>query len=162
MTLLRPALWAANTFSLIPPTYQSKSTAKFNQIEAKLTSLNIQALGMWKEARFFAFLLSFSVLPKAFNVSVACQVLASLVASATGTSCNSKFDWFFYSVSGLCSSRERWPLTTYSCLWAIRKYRFSHQTYMLGGLDFKGLDVIGSPLLFSEHSPEVWVNMKLY
>ena len=31
-------------------------------------------------------------------------------------------------------------------LWATRKYKFSHQTYMLGALDLKGLEVMGSQL----------------
>ena len=32
-----------------------------------------------------------------------------------------------------------------------RKYQFLHQTYMLGALDFKGLEILGAQLLFLEY-----------
>ena len=42
-------------------------------------------------------------------------------------------------------------LATYFCLWATRKCGFLHQTCMLGALDVKGLEAMGSQLIFVQY-----------
>ena len=39
-------------------------------------------------------------------------------------------------ISGLCSSRARWPLAPNFCPWATRKSQIFHTNHMLGTLDF--------------------------
>ena len=39
-------------------------------------------------------------------------------------------------ISGLCSSRARWPLAPNFCPWATRKSEIFHTNHMLGTLDF--------------------------
>ena len=51
----------------------------------------------------------------------------------------------------LCVARAQ-PNIAKFYLWATRKSLFLHQTYMLGTLDFKCLEISGSQLFFLEHS----------
>ena len=44
----------------------------------------------------------------------------------------------------------------------IRKHWFLYQTYTLGSLDLKGLEVMGSQLLFLEHRLELYVQSGLH
>lgn len=65
-----------------------------------------------------------------------------------------RLPWMWWSPKLTCSASAEpsGPLATFFCRWVIRKYWFWDQTFMLGALNCKGLEVIGSQLLFLEHN----------
>ena len=57
-------------------------------------------------------------------------------------------------MSRLCPSSTQWPLAPNFCSQATRKSQFFHRNHMLGTLDSRGSEPLGSLQFFLEHSLE--------